>query len=317
MKKVLVTGGAGFIGSEFVRKLISLNEIEKIIVLDKLTYAGKLQRISNELNDERVLFIKADLNQTNLYSSFLSEIDTIVNFAAESHVDNSIKNGYPFLKTNVLGTFSLLDSARVNMAMKILHVSTDEVYGSINYGESLETDSVRPSSTYSASKASSELIALSQKKTFGQNIVITRCCNNYGNWQDLEKVIPKFIHCKINGTKMPIYGNGLHTREWIHVSDHVNALVHILNSKIDYDVVNIGTGDRLNNLELAKIIASKFDLENNYFELIQDRPGHDYRYALSNKLITETGWKPSVKFNQGISDTVEWYKRNIDKLSEV
>jgi dTDP-glucose 4,6-dehydratase len=310
MRNVLVTGGAGFIGSECVRQLVAKLTVDRIIVLDKLTYAGNLDRIRNELNNKKVQFIHADILDIKAYSYVINEIDTLIHFAAESHVDRSIRDGIPFISTNVLGTYTLLEAARQNPNLKILHVSTDEVYGSVIEDESIETDLLKPSSAYSASKASSDLIALAQRHTFGQKITVTRCCNNYGNWQDLEKVIPTFILRLIQGRKMPIYGSGLNGREWIHVSDHVSALLTIIESEPKETIINIGTGDRMTNLDLAKIISEKFGVSKNYIEHVDDRLGHDFRYALSSILINNLGWSPKIKFSEGIADTISWYRNN-------
>ena len=310
MRNVLVTGGAGFIGSECVRQLTERSTVDRIIVLDKLTYAGNLDRIRSELNNKKVQFIHADILDVSTYSHLINEIDTLINFAAESHVDRSIHDGIPFISTNVLGTYTLLEAARQNLNLKILHVSTDEVYGSIIDDESIETDSLKPSSPYSASKASSDLIALAQRHTFGQKITVTRCCNNYGSWQDLEKVVPTFILSLIQGKKMPIYGSGLNSREWIHVSDHVSALLTIIESETKETIINIGTSDRMTNLDLAKIISENFDVSTDCIEYVSDRLGHDFRYALSSKLINNLGWSPKIKFSDGITDTISWYRNN-------
>ena len=310
IRNVIITGGAGFIGSECVRQLTAKSTIDKIVVLDNLTYAGRLERIKNELESKKVQFIYADILDAETYSNLFKESDALINFAAECHVDRSIQNGAPFIKTNILGTYSLLEAARQNINMNILHVSTDEVYGSVIDQESLETDILKPSSVYSASKASSDLIALAQRHTYGQKIVVTRCCNNYGSWQDLEKVIPRFILSLIMGKKMPVYGNGLNSREWIHVSDHVEALITILESGISEAIINIGTGERITNLDLAKLIAGNFGLDTGYLEFVEDRLGHDVRYALSSKLINNLGWSPKVEFHNGIVDTISWYKDN-------
>ena len=310
MRNVLVTGGAGFIGSECVRQLTERSTVDRIIVLDKLTYAGNLDRIRSELNNKKVQFIHADILDVSTYSHLINEIDTLINFAAESHVDRSIRDGIPFISTNVLGTYTLLEAARQNLNLKILHVSTDEVYGSVIDDNSIETDSLNPSSPYSASKASSDLIALAQRHTFGQKITVTRCCNNYGSWQDLEKVVPTFILSLIQGKKMPIYGSGLNSREWIHVSDHVSALLTIIESETKETIINIGTSDRMTNLDLAKIISENFDVSTDCIEYVSDRLGHDFRYALSSKLINNLGWSPKIKFSEGIADTISWYRNN-------
>jgi len=316
MKRVFVTGGAGFIGSEFVRQVCADPLIEQVWVLDKLTYAGDIKRIEAELAQGKVKLIQADLLESEKYLDVLSAVDTLVHFAAESHVDRSIKNGFPFIESNVLGTFTLLEAARSNAALQIIHISTDEVYGSVNDGESLETDLLRPSSAYSSSKASSDLIALAQRHTFGQNITVTRCCNNYGPWQDKEKVIPSFILKAIRGIRMPIYGTGMNIREWIHVSDHVRAILYLIKIKTSAAIVNVGTSERLTNLELAGIIAKQLRLNGDFLNYVDDRLGHDFRYALNSQKINDLGWNPNITIRTGLVETIEWYKENADYFLE-
>lgn len=311
-----MTGGAGFIGSEFVRQVCADPSIEQVWVLDKLTYAGDIRRIETELAQGKVKLIQADLLDSEKYQDVLFAVDTLVHFAAESHVDRSIQNGFPFIESNVLGTFTLLEAARSNTALQIIHISTDEVYGSVSDGESSETDLLRPSSAYSASKASSDLIALAQRHTFGQNITVTRCCNNYGPWQDREKVIPTFILNAIRGIPMPIYGTGMNIREWIHVSDHVRAILHLIKLETSADIVNIGTSERLTNVELAGIIAKQLRLKDNFLSYVGDRLGHDFRYALKSQKIKDFGWNPNKKFETGLVETIEWYKANAGYFME-
>ena len=312
MTSLFVTGGAGFIGSEFVRQICIDPSIDKVWVLDKLTYAGDLNRIRNELVLGKVSLIEADLSESDKYSVELSKADVLVHFAAESHVDRSIRNGFPLLESNVLGTFTLLEAARSNLALRIIHVSTDEVYGSVENGDSSEVDILKPSSSYSSSKASSDLIALAQRHTFGQKITVTRCCNNYGPWHDREKVIPTFILSVLQGSPMPIYGSGMNVREWIHVSDHVRAILHLIKIRCECAIVNIGTADRLTNLELAEIIASKLGLGANYLKFVDDRPGHDFRYALNSEKINDLGWAPTKSIGAGMAETVSWYTEHAD-----
>ncbi len=316
MKKVFVTGGAGFIGSEFVRQVCADTSVEQVWILDKLTYAGDLNRIKSELAQDRVKLIQADLLEIEKYLDALSAADTLVHFAAESHVDRSIKYGFPFIESNVLGTYTLLEAARSNPSLQIIHVSTDEVYGSVQVGESLETDLLKPSSPYSSSKASSDLIALAQRHTFGQKITVTRCCNNYGPWQDKEKVIPTFILRAVQGIAMPIYGTGMNVREWIHVSDHVRAILYLIKMKLDIDIVNVGTSERLTNLELAGIIAKELGINDNFLAYVDDRLGHDFRYALSSQKMNDLGWNPTKMIQTGLKETVEWYRENADYFLE-
>ena len=308
VRRVLVTGGAGFIGSEFVRQICALKSVVEVSVLDSLTYAGDLNRIKNELSGGKVKFIQGDLRETDLYKEAIESADTLVHFAAESHVDRSIKNGTPFMETNVLGTYSLLEAARSNPMIQIIHVSTDEVYGSVDKGESYEIDILKPSSAYSSSKAASDLIALAQRHTFGQRITVTRCCNNYGPWQDKEKVVPTFILSALNGNKMPVYGDGMNSREWIHVSDHVKAILRLIEVRSQEPIVNIGTEDRISNLDLAALIASMLKIKGNYLKHVEDRLGHDFRYALNSAKMRSFGWVPTKTLAAGLSETVAWYE---------
>lgn len=309
MKNVLVTGGAGFIGSEFVRQAVSGGEYDRVFVLDSLTYAGDLNRISSEVEIGSVEFIQADLNDVKKYESVLSEISSVVHFAAESHVDRSIENGYAFVQTNILGTFSLLEATRNFPKILNMIVSTDEVYGSVLDGESSERDILEPSSAYSASKSASDLICLAQFKTHNQAIIITRCCNNYGPYQHSEKVIPTFINYGLNNRKLPIYGTGKNVREWINVKDHVRSISTLIESGTIGEIYNIGTGFRIDNLSLAETILSLLELPVDFIDFIPDRKGHDVRYALnSTKVMSQTKWKPKIGFNEGLSDTVKWYR---------
>ena len=310
MTSIFVTGGAGFIGSEFVRQICLESSVDRVWILDKLTYAGDLNRIKAELALEKVTLIEADLSDSDKYSVELAKADVLVHFAAESHVDRSIRNGLPFIESNVLGTYLLLEAARSNLALRIIHVSTDEVYGSVENGDSSEIDILKPSSSYSSSKASSDLIALAQRHTFGQKITVTRCCNNYGPWQDREKVIPTFILSDLQGFSMPIYGSGLNIREWIHVSDHVKAILHLISINCESEIVNVGTSARLTTLELAGIIASELGLVEDYLNFVDDRPGHDFRYALNSERIKELGWAPKKSIGVGLAETVSWYREH-------
>jgi dTDP-glucose 4,6-dehydratase len=286
-------------------------DIESVFILDKLTYAGNLSRIENELKSPKVEFIHADLLDTSRYAHIISRVDTLIHFAAESHVDRSIENGYPFMSTNVLGTYALLETARANEDIRIIHVSTDEVYGSVATGESLEDDLLLPSSPYSSSKASSDLVVLSQHHTYGQSIVVTRCCNNYGPWQDNEKVIPNFITHALKGTPMPVYGTGMNLREWIHVRDHVDAILKLVDLGAAGEIYNIGTGLRITNLDLAEMIAGELGIARDFYEFVPDRLGHDFRYALNANKIRSLGWAPTINLESGLADTISWYKEQM------
>ena len=309
---VLVTGGAGFIGSEAVRQLVPHDRFKKIFIVDKLTYAGDLNRITNEINKSNVDFIEADVNEVDKYRTVLSECSAVIHFAAESHVDRSIENGMPFLKSNVLGTFSLLNATKDFTQIRNLVVSTDEVYGSFFEGEAKEETILNPSSQYSASKASSDLIAMAQHLTHNQDILITRCSNNYGLYQASEKAIPTFIESALFGRNIPVYGSGINIREWIHVSDHVKGIFKVLDKGNSGEIYNIGTSDRLSNVELAKIILGNLHLNEDKIEFVEDRKGHDLRYALnSSKIRRNLGWEPEIDFYEGITKTIQWYKGNM------
>ena len=310
-KSILITGGAGFIGSEFVRQIFTQGYYSKIYVLDKLTYASDLRRIENELKDKSVELLEFDVNQTNKYISVLPECAEIVHFAAESHVDRSIAEGFPFLNTNIVGTYNLLEAVRIHSTARTLLVSTDEVYGSIEKLEASEDFNLDPSSIYSASKASADIIGVANYKTHNQDLVISRCCNNYGPFQNSEKFIPLAIDNLISGKNVPVYGDGLNVREWIHISDHVSALLLIMNLGKPGSIYNIGTSDRFSNLELLRLILSELQLDESRIDFVKDRLGHDKRYALnSSKISKELGWKPKIDFKSGIAETVRWHIAN-------
>jgi dTDP-glucose 4,6-dehydratase len=304
-KNYLVTGGAGFIGSEFVRQRFAKEDFGRIYIIDKLTYASDMNRIKEAVADSRIEFIESDICDTENYSKVLNDIDEIVHFAAESHVDRSITNGFPFVMSNVVGSYSLLETARMANVERVIMISTDEVYGSIENGETDEMSGIKPSSTYSASKAASDLLALAQAVTFNQNIVITRASNNYGDYQNVEKFIPNIIFRALNNLRIPIYGNGKNVREWLHIEDHIGAIDKISQSGVAGQIYNIGSGERYSNLEVAKLILSKLGKSNELLEFVEDRKGHDFRYALdSSRMLREFDWKPNIKFEAGISKLV-------------
>lgn len=312
-KKVLVTGGAGFIGSAFVRKFSSL--FKHMYIVDSLTYAGNLMRIHGDISKTNVEFIESDILEVNNYQKIIKELDFVVHFAAESHVDRSIKDGFPFVNTNILGTFTLLENIRINENIKTLVVSTDEVYGSILQGEASESAFLDPSSAYSASKASADLLSLAQFKTHKQNILISRCSNNYGPYQDSEKFIPTVIRSLMRDEPVAIYGDGKNVREWIHVDDHCEALLIILIEGIAGEIYNIGSGSRFTNLEIVELISRLMGLEKYESKFIQDRKGHDFRYSLNSTKIKENfKWSPKVELEEGLKDLIlnyEIYQRNM------
>ena len=310
--RLLVTGGAGFIGSNYVRMLVNgeLKGISKIIVLDKLTYSGNKQNLI-DLDSSSFEFIQGDICDTDLVSKLSKQVDAIVNFAAESHVDRSIDSSREFFQTNVLGAHTLLESARKSNVEIFLQISTDEVYGSITEGSWDENFPLKPNSPYAASKASADLISQAYHRTYGMDVRITRCSNNYGPYQYPEKVIPLFITNLIQDKKVPLYGQGLNVRDWLHVTDHCRGIHLVLTKGKPGDVFNIGGGRELSNLELTRVILKEMGASEERIEEVADRLGHDFRYSLNIEKITkQLGYKPEVSFEEGISKTIQWYKSN-------
>ena len=308
--RLLVTGGAGFIGSNYVRMLVNgeLKGITKIIVLDKLTYSGNKQNLI-DLDSSSFEFIQGDICDSDLVSNLSKQVDAIVNFAAESHVDRSIDSSREFIQTNVLGAHTLLESARKSNVGIFLQVSTDEVYGSITEGSWDEDFPLQPNSPYAASKASADLISQAYHRTYGMDVRITRCSNNYGPYQYPEKVIPLFITNLIQDKKVPLYGQGLNVRDWLHVTDHCRGIHLVLTKGKPGDIFNIGGGRELSNLELTRVILREMGAREERIEEVTDRLGHDFRYSLNIEKITrQLGYKPEISFEEGISQTIEWYK---------
>ena len=308
--RLLVTGGAGFIGSNYVRMLVNgeLKGITKIIVLDKLTYSGNKQNLI-DLDSSSFKFIQGDICDTDLVSKLSKQVDAIVNFAAESHVDRSIDSSREFIQTNVLGAHTLLESARKSNVGIFLQVSTDEVYGSIREGSWDENFPLQPNSPYAASKASADLISQAYYRTYGMDVRITRCSNNYGPYQYPEKVIPLFITNLMQDKKVPLYGQGLNVRDWLHVTDHCRGIHLVLTKGRPGDVFNIGGGRELSNLQLTRVILQAMGASEEKIEKVGDRLGHDFRYSLNiGKIEKELGYNPEVRFEEGISQTIEWYK---------
>jgi len=310
--RLLVTGGAGFIGSNFVRRIVNgtYPGVSQLTVLDKLTYAGTLKNLEM-LPKESFEFIKGDIANPDLISDLTKRHDAIVNFAAESHVDRSITGARDFIETNVLGVQNLLAASLQNQVSVFVQVSTDEVYGSISEGSWSEEYPLLPNSPYSASKASADLICRSYNRTFGMDIRVTRCSNNYGPHQFPEKVIPLFVTNLIDNGKVPLYGNGQNVRDWLHVDDHCDGIYSVLSEGKSGNIYNIGGGRELTNRELTEIILRKFDRDDSSIEYVTDRLGHDLRYSVSHEKISrELGYKPKINFEDGIEETIEWYKRN-------
>jgi dTDP-glucose 4,6-dehydratase len=309
--KLLVTGGAGFIGSHFVGRQVQGENWDSVTVLDLLTYAGNRTNLEKAESSPKFSFFHGDICDASLVNELTRDADVVVNFAAESHVDRSLLDGDKFVMTNVVGTTNLLKNSLKNN-VKIFHqVSTDEVYGSILKGSWDEKFPLTPNSPYSASKASADLIALSFHKSYGMDVRISRCSNNYGPNQYPEKLIPLAITNLIQGKKIPIYGDGQNRRDWLHVEDHCQAIELILKSGKGGEVYNVGGGDELTNLEVAKLILDRLDDSEDSIEYVKDRLGHDYRYSVNwNKLASETGYSPKNNFSDGLSKTIEWYLQN-------
>ena len=314
MKTICVTGGAGFIGSNFVKHMLRTHAGIQVINFDSLTYAGNLENLSDLAGDSRYRFVKGDICvRVEVERVFANEsIDAVVHFAAESHVDRSIMGAGVFVQTNVLGTQVLLDVARERGVQKFVHVSTDEVYGSLGAtGKFTETTPLNPNSPYSASKAGSDLLALAYQHTFGLPVVVTRCSNNYGPYQFPEKLIPLMIANGIDGKPLPVYGDGLNVRDWLHVGDHCVAIDRVLHEGIVGDVYNIGGNNEWTNIEIVKLILKLLGKPESLISYVRDRPGHDRRYAIdAGKIRRELGWEPAHAFERGLKETVEWYLAN-------
>jgi dTDP-glucose 4,6-dehydratase len=310
--RLLVTGGAGFIGSNFVRRIIdgTFPGIDRVTVLDKLTYAGTLKNLEM-LPRNSFEFIKGDISDSGLVDELSKRHDAIINFAAESHVDRSITGARDFIETNVLGVQNLLAAALTNEVKTFVQISTDEVYGTISKGSWSEEFPLLPNSPYSASKASADLICRSYHRTFGMDVRVTRCSNNYGPYQFPEKVIPLFITNLIENKKVPLYGEGLNVRDWLHVDDHCQGIFAVLTAGKPGNIYNIGGGCELTNRELTNLILEKFGRDESSIEYVADRLGHDLRYSVSHEKITqELGYQPKVRFEDGLEQTIEWYKNN-------
>jgi dTDP-glucose 4,6-dehydratase len=315
--RILITGGAGFIGSNFVHQILREHPSDQLVVLDKLTYAGNLHNLEGPLLDPRVQFVRLDVSDPAV-AEVAKNCDAAVHFAAESHVDRSIEDAAPFVRTNVEGTWRLIDACRAAGVSRFVHVSTDEVYGSLGPDEkSTESSPLAPTSPYAASKAASDLLVLSAFKTHGFPAVITRCTNNYGPFQFPEKFIPLMISQALANQSLPVYGDGRNVRDWIHVSDHCRAVDLILRNGKEGEVYNIGGGCELENITVARKILKALDRPGSLLKFVTDRPAHDRRYALDcKKLKHELGWQPSCEFDRGLAETIRWYQENSAWLEE-
>ena len=312
MTTFLVTGGAGFIGSCFVRHELKKHPDYKIINLDALTYCGNIENLKDVEKNPNYKFVHGNICDKNLVRELIKESDCIINFAAETHVDNSIKHPEIFIETNIQGTQNLLQASKEVGIERFLQISTDEVYGTLgSTGYFYETSPLAPNSPYSASKASADMLVRAYLETYGLPTLITRCSNNYGPYQYPEKLIPFFISQLLNGEKVPVYGDGLNVRDWLYVYDHCEAIDIVLHKGKIGEVYNIGGHNEKTNLEIARIILSAMEKDDGYIEYVEDRLGHDRRYAISNdKITSELGWKPSITFEEGIKLTIGWYFNN-------
>ncbi|NUR27492.1 MAG: dTDP-glucose 4,6-dehydratase [Catenulispora sp.] len=310
---LLVTGGAGFIGSEYVRQLLGApsESSDRITVLDKLTYSGNLANLAPVADDPRLTFVRGDICDADVVDDLMRDADAVVHFAAETHVDRAVTGPSEFVRTNVLGTQVLLDAARRHGTGRFLHVSTDEVYGSIETGSWTEDWPLAPRSAYSAAKAGSDLLALAYHKTYGLDVVVTRCSNNYGHYQFPEKVIPLFVTNLLDGESVPLYGDGLNIRDWLHVSDHCRGIDLALRKGRAGEVYHIGGGTELTNRELTERLLAATGRGWDLVTPVADRPGHDRRYSLSiEKIRAELGYEPQVDLEDGLAATVAWYRDN-------
>ena len=314
--QVLVTGAAGFIGSNFVEYMVKKHPEYKIVVLDKLTYAGNMNNLDNVI--DKITFIKGDICDFELVMKIYKDynINVVVHFAAESHVDNSIKEPFIFTRTNVIGTHTLLEAAKQvwgeGSENKFVHISTDEVYGALkDTGYFTEKSPIKPSSPYSASKASSDLIALAYHETFKMNVSVTNCSNNYGPYQHNEKLIPHMIKLALEDKQLPVYGQGLNIRDWLYVEDHCEAIDLVLHKGKAGERYNIGGHNEKRNIDIVKLILKQLNKPESLISYVEDRKGHDFRYAIDpTKIRDELGWTPKTKFDDGIIKTINWYIAN-------
>lgn len=335
MKNILITGGAGFIGSNFVKLMLDWHPDYKIVNVDALTYAGNLENLKDVVDNPNYTFIKADIRDRAKIDEIFSEydIDTVINFAAESHVDRSIVEPEIFLTTNILGTQVLLDNAKkywninpddkyckeYKLGVKYLQVSTDEVFGALGKtGMFVETMPLLPNSPYSVSKASADMIVRVYHETFGMPVNITRCSNNYGPYQFPEKLIPLMINNCLKGKDLPVYGDGMQVRDWLHVSDHCSAIDTVLHKGAVGEVYNIGGNNEKANIEIVKFIIETLGKSEDLIKYVKDRPGHDRRYAIDNtKITTQLGWVPAYTFEQGMKESIEWYLNNTEWIENI
>ena len=319
MTKVLITGGAGFIGSNFVKYMLDKHPDYELVNLDALTYCGNLENLKDIEDSDNYTFVKGDIRDKELVSNLVGECDYVINFAAESHVDRSIEDPEIFIKSNVLGTQVLLNAANRFGVEKFIQISTDEVYGSLGkIGYFTESTPLQPNSPYSASKAGADLVVRAYGETFDLPINITRCSNNYGPYQFPEKLIPLMISNALEGKKLPVYGDGKNIRDWLHVHDHCRAIDLVMHEGVLGEVYNIGGNNEKQNIEIVKLILNELGKDDSLIEFVTDRLGHDRRYAIdSSKIQNDLGWKPEYTFETGIKETINWYLDNQDWIAQV
>jgi dTDP-glucose 4,6-dehydratase len=308
--KILVTGGAGFIGSNFARHVLAEHPDDRVVVLDKLTYAGRVETIQDLIEGGRLDFVEGDICDTEAARDALESCDAIVNFAAESHVDRSIEQPGHFIQTDVYGTYVLLEEARRAGVARYLQISTDEVYGSIEEGSFTERSPLDPSSPYSASKSGGDLLVSAYCHTYGMDAVVCRASNNYGPYQYPEKLIPLCILNALHGDPLPVYGDGMQVRNWLHVTDHCRGLDVVLRNGKAGETYNIGGPDELPNMEVVRRILELTGRDESLIEHVTDRPGHDWRYSLAWEKTAGLGWRPEIRFPEGLEATVDWYRGN-------
>jgi dTDP-glucose 4,6-dehydratase len=310
MKKIMVTGGAGFIGSNFVRMLLNEREDYNVIVFDALTYAGHLENLEDVKNDPRFSFVKGDIRNAEDIACPVKECDIIINFAAESHVDRSIHKPEEFITTDVMGIFTLCEAARKSDVELLIQISTDEVYGDVEEGASVETDPLCPNSPYSASKAGGELLARSYFRTYDLPVIITRGSNTYGPYQQPEKLVPLFVSNAIEGKHLPVYGDGMQIRDWLHVLDHCSGVLTAMEKGIAGEIYNVGGSNNRPNKEIVEMILKETGKDESIIKHVADRPGHDRRYCLNSDKLESIGWKRTQKFEQAMPETIRWYIQN-------
>jgi len=308
--KILVTGGAGFIGSNFVRHILEKYPDYKVVNLDKLTYCGNLENLKDIGNNPNYEFVEGDVCDESVVLKAMQGCDAVVHFAAESHVDNSIKDSFIFTKSNVVGTHIMLECARKEKIKRFIHISTDEVYGSINEGSFTEHSPFKPNSPYSSSKSGADLLARAYYITYNFPVIITRSSNNFGPYQFPEKLIPLFINNLFDGKKVPVYGDGMNVRDWIYVLDNCEALDFILHNGKIGEAYNIGGGNEKPNIEITRTLIRETGRDESYIEYVKDRLGHDKRYSLDCSKLKELGWKPRFSFDEAMKETVRWYREN-------